>query len=101
MIKNIVFDMGNVLLRYDTEVPLALFCRTPEEKEAAVAEGIARLEGFSRRLGLRTGTKSLHMSDKDRERLAGRAVLHSPVRGRFLKMRAEDIAAILQKSAAE
>ena len=60
----------------------------PEEKEAAVAEGIARLEGFSRRLGLRTGTKSLHMSDKDRERLAGRAVLHSPVRGRFLKMRA-------------
>lgn len=34
MIKNIVFDMGNVLLRYDPEVPLALFCRTPEEKEA-------------------------------------------------------------------
>ena len=38
MIKNIVFDMGNVLLRYDPEVPLALFCRTPEEKEAVRTE---------------------------------------------------------------
>lgn len=34
MIKNIVFDMGNVLLRYDPEVPLQMFCATEEERSA-------------------------------------------------------------------
>lgn len=33
MIKNIVFDMGNVLLRYNPQVPLDLFCASEEEKE--------------------------------------------------------------------
>lgn len=32
MIKNIVFDMGNVLLDYNPEVPLDAFCKTEEEK---------------------------------------------------------------------
>ncbi len=33
MIKNVVFDMGNVLLRYDPELPLNAFCRGEAEKE--------------------------------------------------------------------
>lgn len=32
MIRNIVFDMGNVLLDYNPQVPLDAFCRTEEEK---------------------------------------------------------------------
>lgn len=32
MIKNIIFDMGNVLLRYDPEVALKKFCRDENEK---------------------------------------------------------------------
>lgn len=32
MIKNIIFDMGNVLLRYDPEISLEKFCRSEEEK---------------------------------------------------------------------
>lgn len=32
MLKNIVFDMGNVLLRFDPEVPLNLFCKTEEAR---------------------------------------------------------------------
>ena len=30
MIKNIIFDMGNVLLKYDTDLPLGAFC--PDEE---------------------------------------------------------------------
>lgn len=33
MIKNVVFDMGNVLLRYDPELPLNAFCGSEAEKE--------------------------------------------------------------------
>lgn len=33
MIKNIVFDMGNVLLDFNPQVPLDMFCQTEEEKE--------------------------------------------------------------------
>lgn len=33
MIRNIVFDMGNVLLRYDPQIPLDLYCNTEEEKK--------------------------------------------------------------------
>lgn len=33
MIRNIIFDMGNVLLRYDPEVPLDLYCQTEAEKD--------------------------------------------------------------------
>lgn len=33
MIRNIIFDMGNVLLRYDPEVPLDLYCQTETEKD--------------------------------------------------------------------
>ncbi len=33
MIKNIVFDMGNVLLDFDPEVSLNLFCASEEEKD--------------------------------------------------------------------
>lgn len=54
MIKNIVFDMGNVLLRYDPEVPLALFCRTPEEKEAVRTELFGGQEWVAGDLGTMT-----------------------------------------------
>lgn len=33
MIKNVVFDMGNVLLRYDPELTLNAFCGSEAEKE--------------------------------------------------------------------
>ncbi|MCD8146375.1 MAG: HAD family phosphatase [Clostridiales bacterium] len=33
MTKNIVMDMGNVLLDFDPQVPLDRYCSTPEEKE--------------------------------------------------------------------
>lgn len=33
MIKNIIFDMGNVLMDYNPQVPLDLYCKTEEEKE--------------------------------------------------------------------
>lgn len=33
MIKNLVLDMGNVLLRYDPQVALDAFCGSQEEKE--------------------------------------------------------------------
>ena len=37
-IKNIIFDMGNVLLRYDPWVSLHHFCKTQEEKEIIYRE---------------------------------------------------------------
>lgn len=40
MIKNIVLDMGNVLLKYDPEIPLLAFCETEE------ARGMIRKELF-------------------------------------------------------
>ena len=48
MIKNVVFDMGNVLLRFDPQVPLDLFCRTQEEKKTIrreLFEGPEWIEG--------------------------------------------------------
>ena len=33
MIKNIVLDMGNVLLDYNPEFVLTTFCSSPEEKD--------------------------------------------------------------------
>ena len=33
MIQNIIFDMGNVLLEYNPQVSLDLFCRTEQEKD--------------------------------------------------------------------
>lgn len=33
MIKKMVFDMGNVLLTYNPQVPLDLFCNSEEEKD--------------------------------------------------------------------
>lgn len=33
MLKNIVFDMGNVLLDYNPKVPLEAFCSSKEEKD--------------------------------------------------------------------
>ena len=38
MIKNIIFDMGNVLLRFDPWVSLHHFCKTQEEKEIIYRE---------------------------------------------------------------
>lgn len=32
MIKNIILDMGNVLLKYDTDLPLGAFCPDEEAK---------------------------------------------------------------------
>lgn len=48
MIKNVVFDMGNVLLRFDPQIPLDLFCSTQEEKETIrreLFEGPEWIEG--------------------------------------------------------
>ena len=33
MLQNIIFDMGNVLLTFDPEGPLARFCHSEEAKE--------------------------------------------------------------------
>ena len=33
MLKNVIFDMGNVLLSYNPEIPLDLFCTTREAKD--------------------------------------------------------------------
>ena len=33
MLQNIIFDMGNVLLTFDPEVPLARFCHSEEAKD--------------------------------------------------------------------
>ena len=33
MIKNIIFDMGNVLLSYNPQIPLDLYCRSQEAKD--------------------------------------------------------------------
>ena len=33
MLQNIIFDMGNVLLSFDPEVPLARFCHSEEAKD--------------------------------------------------------------------
>ena len=52
MIKNIVLDMGNVLLAYNPQVPLDLFCRTNEEKEIIFRElfgGPEWIQGDSKR----------------------------------------------------
>ena len=38
MIKNIVLDMGNVLLAYNPQIPLDMFCQTKEEKEFILRE---------------------------------------------------------------
>ena len=48
MIKNVVFDMGNVLLKFDPQVPLEEFCSSQEEKEAIrreLFEGPEWIEG--------------------------------------------------------
>ena len=70
------------------------------EEEEAIEEGIARLEAFIRRIGLPVGTESLHLDDEMAVKLGERAVLHSKVRGRFLKMNGEDISKILLASSA-
>ena len=33
MLKNVIFDMGYVLLSYNPEIPLDLFCTTREAKD--------------------------------------------------------------------
>ena len=38
MIKNIIFDMGNVLIDFDPEVPLKEFCREGEERDTVRRE---------------------------------------------------------------
>ncbi|XCP84339.1 HAD family phosphatase [Roseburia hominis] len=38
MLKNIIFDMGNVLLEYDPEVPLRAFCDSEEARNCIRAE---------------------------------------------------------------
>ena len=48
MIKNIVFDMGNVLLNYNPQVPLDLFCSSEAEKNTIrkeLFEGAEWVEG--------------------------------------------------------
>jgi len=68
------------------------------EEEAAVEEGICRLEAFIRRIGLPVGTERLHMDEEMAAKLGERAVMHSSVRGRFLRMKGEDIRRILMDS---
>ena len=70
-----------------------------EEKEAAIEAGICAVEEFAEKLGLNTDTKGLAMTEQEMRKMSVRAVLHSPVRGRFLKMKAEDIENILKLSA--
>ena len=54
MIRNIIFDMGNVLLRYDPEVPLDLYCQTEEEKDVIRRELFGGPEWVQGDLGLIT-----------------------------------------------
>lgn len=54
MIRNIVLDMGNVLLSYDPNVPLNKFCRTPEERETIRQELFLGPEWKQGDLGLMT-----------------------------------------------
>ncbi len=54
MIRNIIFDMGNVLLRYDPEVPLDLYCQTEEEKNVIRKELFGGEEWVQGDLGLIT-----------------------------------------------
>lgn len=65
------------------------------EEEEMIEEGICRLESFIRRIGLPVGTESLHLDAEMAAKLGERAVLHSRVRGRFLKMDGDDIGRIL------
>ena len=48
MIKNVILDMGNVLLNYDPQIPLDLYCDSREEKEMIRRE---LFEGPEWRLG--------------------------------------------------
>lgn len=38
MIKNVILDMGNVLLSFDPQIPLNAFCKTEEEKQIIFRE---------------------------------------------------------------
>lgn len=69
MIKNIVFDMGNVLLRYDPEVPLQMFCATEEERSAIRKELFEGPEWVEGDLGTIT-------NDMKYERVKARIPLH-------------------------
>lgn len=52
MIKNIVFDMGNVLLNFDPQVPLDAFCGSDTEKEVIRRELFEGPEWVQGDLGL-------------------------------------------------
>lgn len=52
MIKNIIFDMGNVLLDYDPEVPLNAFVENEEDKNRIRKELFEGEEWILRDLGL-------------------------------------------------
>ena len=54
MIRQIVLDMGNVLLTYDPEVPLERFCRSGEERDAIRRELFGGPEWVQGDLGLMT-----------------------------------------------
>ena len=54
MIRNIIFDMGNVLLRYNPEVPLDLYCRSEEEKDVIRKELFGGPEWVQGDLGIIT-----------------------------------------------
>lgn len=38
MVKNVILDMGNVLLSFEPQIPLNIFCRTEEEKNTIFAK---------------------------------------------------------------
>ena len=58
MIKNIIFDMGNVLLDYNPQIPLDEFCSSDEEKDIIRRELFEGPEWIEGDLG--------NISDKDR-----------------------------------
>lgn len=59
MIKNIIFDMGNVLLRYDPFVSLNMFCETDEAKEMIYRELFCSKEWILGDLGLMSNEERL------------------------------------------
>ncbi len=61
MIRNIVFDMGNVLLNFDPQVPLDAFCGSEDEEELIWAELFNGPEWVQGDLGLIRDTDRFDM----------------------------------------
>ena len=69
MIKQVILDMGNVLMDYNPEVPLERFCQTEEEREAIRRELFGGPEWVQSDLGLLSDEG---MYERVKARLPGR-----------------------------